>query len=300
MGVISACPLRVASVAWQTHTGAWCLTVVAKATFRLEPGTSPVADSQDAPTLQDCYHPLARGSLREPSDLVPFKACADVLLVGSAFAPHGVPARSVIARFNVGRVDKHVEVWCDRLFLRTGELVEGRPFVAMPLVYERAAGGALTWNPVGVSFDAEPDAYGSVHVPNLQARGARLARRGERFDPAGFGPIPPRPRSTRGRRGGAPRRRPLVTSRPGTRRPSPSDVDPGCFNAAPRDQQRELHPARRDHRAREPPPRPSVVVDAPAGFSDRSPPERSRVAPASRSPSPPTRSGSTRIGAWPP
>ena len=58
-------------------------------------------------------------------------------------------------------------------------------------MYERAAGGLGTSNPVGMRFDADPDASGGVPIPNLQPPGARVSRRGDTFGPIGFGPIAP-------------------------------------------------------------------------------------------------------------
>src|SRR5689334_15596354 len=107
MDVTSACPLRVASVVWQPRPSAWTLTIVCKATFRLEPGESRLAEEQDAPADEDLSWDDGKAqSLHTPSDLVPFKPRADVLLVGHAFAPRGQPARALVTRLTVGEVDK--------------------------------------------------------------------------------------------------------------------------------------------------------------------------------------------------
>src|SRR5262249_46247216 len=119
------------------------------------------------------------------------KPRADVVLVGSAFAPGGRPAQSIVARLVLGEIDKAVEAFCDRAFRQTGELVIGQRVTHMPLRYERAAGGPGTWNPVGVPRDADPDAYGMVAVPNLQPPGLHVTKRGDFIEPAGFGPIAP-------------------------------------------------------------------------------------------------------------
>src|SRR4051812_6852699 len=123
MDVVSTCPLRVASIVWQPRSGAWALTVVCKATFALEPGMCRLVDPQEDPADDDGYwdDDEAR-SLYAASDLVPFKARADVLLVGHAFAPRGEPARVLRARLIVGKIDKSVEVWCDRIFWQDGRL----------------------------------------------------------------------------------------------------------------------------------------------------------------------------------
>ena len=90
MDVVSACPLRVASNLWQPRPSAWTLTVVCRATFRLEPGESPLADVQEEPAEDDGYwNDDEARSLHAPSDLVPFKARADVLGGGTAGWPTG-------------------------------------------------------------------------------------------------------------------------------------------------------------------------------------------------------------------
>src|SRR5689334_14796869 len=192
MDVVSTCPLRIASMVWQPRAGAWALTVVCKATFQLQPGVSPLAELQEAPAEDEGYwdDDEAR-SLHVGSDLVPFKARADVLLVGHAFAPGGQAVRSLPVRLVVGAVDKRIEVWCDRIFWQDGQVLEGQPFSRMPLRYERAAGGPGTENPVGMRFDGPPDAYGAVPVPNLQPPGLHVARSGDSFGAIGFGPVAP-------------------------------------------------------------------------------------------------------------
>lgn len=192
MDVVSAGPLRVASVVWQPRPGAWALTAIIKATYRLEPLRSPLAEVQEAPSTEDNHwDDDPAKSLYAASDMVPFKRRPEVLLVGHAFAPGGKPVRSLLARMQVGEVDKAIEVWCDRVFSQEGQLLEGRAFTKMPLRWERAAGGPGTWNPVGMRFDAAPDMYGSLPVPNLQPPGRLLAWRGDSFEPIGFGPLAP-------------------------------------------------------------------------------------------------------------
>src|SRR6185503_12859819 len=115
MEVVSACPLRVASVRWQPRPGAWMLTVVCKATYVLLPGESPLAKEQDAPNEVDEYwNDDERRSLHTASDLAPFKRRADVVLIGHAFAPGRQPVTSLVARLVVGELDKAVEVVGDR------------------------------------------------------------------------------------------------------------------------------------------------------------------------------------------
>src|SRR4051812_48042778 len=170
MNVVSICPLPVASWLWQPAPSAWMLTVICRATFLLLPTESVLAPDQEHPIEEDDYwNDDAGRSLRVASDLAPLKPRADVTLVGHAFAPHGVPVRSLAVRLLVGEIDKVIDVHGDRLFDPLGALDLGQPFSRMPLRYERAAGGPETSNPVGVQ--GAPSAYGRIPLPNLQPHG---------------------------------------------------------------------------------------------------------------------------------
>ena len=73
MDVVSLSPLRVASLAWQPRRGAWVLTVVCKATFKLLPGSSRLSESQEYPNDDDNHwNDDAGRSLYSPSDLCPY------------------------------------------------------------------------------------------------------------------------------------------------------------------------------------------------------------------------------------
>jgi hypothetical protein len=234
MNVTAIGPLPVGSVVWQRHANR-VLTVVCKATFVLQPGESPLAEEQEALNPEDAYLEDDPGrSLQAPSDLVPFKARGDVVLVGYAFAPRAEPVRSLVVRLVVGELDKSVEVFGDRAWTMDGALREAARFTRLALRYERAAGGPETANPIGVSPDASPDAYGNVPLPNLQPVGFVPSRRGELVPPIGFGPLSgtwPGRREKLGRLTVPPEQWDLA--------PLPTDLEPAYFNCAPRDQQVE-------------------------------------------------------------
>ena len=236
MDVIALSPLRTGSVVWQPRRGSWVLTAVCKATFSLAQTESTLAEEQEYPNEDDNHwNDDPARSLYSPSDLVPYKPRADVMVVGHAFAPRKEPARSVVARIIVGEMSKAIEVWCDRSVAQDGSLREGPRFVKMPLRWERAAGGVETQNPVGMRLDARPDAYGTVAVPNLQPPGMIVTSLRDFIEPVCFGPIAATwaPRRDRlGRHAG-------TWSPSWSQQPMPEDIDPGFFNAAPRDQQVE-------------------------------------------------------------
>ncbi|EYF08104.1 DUF2169 domain-containing protein [Chondromyces apiculatus] len=234
MEVVSLSPLPVGSVVWQPRPGAWTFSFVCKATFRLLPGRAQIAEEHEPLYPVDRHWSDDPGwSLYAPADVAPVRPRADVVVVGEAFAPPGKPARSLIARLRVADVDKRVEVCGERLLGPDGSVVEGARFTRMPLLWERAAGGPDTVNPVGVRPSAK-DAYGRRSLPNLLPPGLALMGLEEIIEPVGFGPVAaswPERRKKLGRAAST------WSDRDWSRQPLPQGMDVGYFNAAPWDQQ---------------------------------------------------------------
>ncbi|MDI1476397.1 DUF2169 domain-containing protein [Polyangium sp. y55x31] len=245
MDLVCLCPLRASTFAWQAHTGAHALTVIVKATFVVEPGECKLAPEQEPVHEEDeFWNGDPARSVVTPSDKVPYKPRADVMLVGHAYAPGKQPVRSMMTRLVVGALDKSIEVWCDRGFrVQDGQLLEGPRFSKMPLRWERAAGGPETNNPAGMRFDAAPDAYGMVPIPNLQPPGMFVSKRSDTFSPVGYGPVGaawPARKQRLGRLAGT------FSPAGWETRPLPEGMDPGYFQAAPPDQQvTEIRPNER-------------------------------------------------------
>ncbi|UQA62816.1 DUF2169 family type VI secretion system accessory protein [Polyangium aurulentum] len=234
MDILSLSPLQSSYLLFRQTSGEWAQAVVCKATYVLSPGLAKLAAEQEPPNEDDNHwNDDTSRSLYAPSDLVPFKPHADVLLVGSAFAPGNVPVQSLTVRLAAARIDKSIEVLGDRAS-RDGIAQEAARFTTMPLRYERAAGGPETWNPVGMNLYARPDAQGLVRLPNLQP--SALAGRDPRMlnAPVGFGPIAP---SWPGRATKLGRNAGYFSDITWRQRPLPDGVDLSFFNAAPHDQQ---------------------------------------------------------------
>ncbi|MFO0756299.1 MAG: DUF2169 domain-containing protein [Byssovorax sp.] len=237
MDIVSLSPFRTGSLVWQPRKGRFSLTVVCKATYALEPGESGLAaEQEDVNEHENHWDDDPRRSLYAPSDLVPFKARADVMLIGHAFAPPSEPVRSLVARLRVGELDKSIEVVGPRVWTREGELREGTRWVKMPLRYERAAGGPSTWNPVGVSADSPLDPYGQRPLPNLQRPGQSIAKPSDPVEPIGFGPIAS---SWQLRKNQLGRFLGTWSDRNPAATPLEEDFDGSYFQSAPPDQQAE-------------------------------------------------------------
>jgi hypothetical protein len=233
MDVVSHCSLPVAGRVWRPRPGAFAFTFVCKATFSLAPGKLTLAPEQLPVIEADRPWSETVKSLYAAADMVPRKLRADVVLIGNAYAPGGAPVPKLVARLLVGlgEVDKSIEVWGDRTLRADGSVVDGHPFTKLPLLYERAAGGPGTDNPVGMP--PERDAYGSVPLPNLALPGARVAL-DVPIAPAGFGPIAARWPTRLARLGRTPDE---LNAEAWHEKPLPADLDMMYFNVAPADQQ---------------------------------------------------------------
>jgi hypothetical protein len=153
--------------------------LVVKAAFQLRPGRHATLGPAPAVRRADehrSHSPLC--SLRAASDLAPFRERCDVSLVGHCHAPAGRTVQAAAVRLTLyqGRellVDKRLYVHGDRKRAED----PAAPFERMPLVYERAFGGAgCAENPVGVGL-ASTDPQPNLLCPADPRR------------PAGFGPI---------------------------------------------------------------------------------------------------------------
>jgi hypothetical protein len=177
--------------------------VAVKATFDVTPnGALKLADEQVPPVLAPEHHgDPATTSLKYESDLLAVKPGTDVVLNARAYAPGGVPARSVDVLLRMDGVSKHLVVYGERLYLQgmVGGITttDGPPFTTCPIVYEYAFGGSdlsdpdparqkmSKRNPVGRGVAASTRTL--VHQPAHRIEYVSGAPATDA--PAGFGPI---------------------------------------------------------------------------------------------------------------
>lgn len=191
MEIRSLSPLPTASLLYRPREGRYALAVICKITYRLEPDRLVLAEEQEPISLSEAHWEGDRNkSLERPTDLVPFKPEVDVVLVGRVFAPEKKPVRMLIARLEIGEIDKSIAIFGPRTIRRDGSLHEESRFTEMTLHYERARGGPGTWNPVGIAEGASA-ARGLRPLPQM----VPLSCAGDDWDPRmpiepiGFGPI---------------------------------------------------------------------------------------------------------------
>jgi hypothetical protein len=227
---VPLCPFASGTLLWQTQGGGYTLTVCVRGTFSLLQGReAALADAQEPVGGDRWFDDDPRASLYAPSDLVPFKPRADVVLVGSAYAPLGAPVEALVARVKLGALDKSIGIIGDRRWIETPDGPEPSaptPFRSMPLRYERAA--RARDNPHGFDL-TRPPTIGALALPNLEAADDEIG--GGRT--VGLGPITPFAPARRGML----RADAFAWAESGCRGPAPPSFDFAFYNAAPRDQQ---------------------------------------------------------------
>lgn len=229
------CPFTAGTSIWQAQDGAWTLTACVRGTFSLVHGREAVLADVQEPVVGDQFH--ANGGPRGPSlyaasELVPYKPRADVILVGSAFAPEQTPVDALIARVSIEELDKSIGVIGDRRWSPGPDGLEPSapvPFRSMPLRYERAA--RAPDNPVGFDLARAPT-LGDLALPNLEA----VDDAPDTGQTLGFGPVHPAAATRRGLL--HPEALAWVTE--GEKGPMPRGFDFAYYNAAPREQQIDL------------------------------------------------------------
>ena len=225
------------------------VTIVVKATYRIDVGGEVVLAEEQAPVeVAGTYHgEPGESSPRFEPEVAPLKLATDVVLLGHACSDRA-GARSVNVGLQCGPIQKVIRVFGERRWLKQTVLAtmsEPQPFERIPLIYERAFGG---WdrtsddaadhtvdvrNPVGVGNHHKKRGrfVAGSPLPNLENPREPISSYTDTPDPAGFGFLGP---------GWAPRiqyagtydqswtqqRQPLL----------PRDFDPRFHNAAPPDQ----------------------------------------------------------------
>lgn len=209
LGVVDRTPFEVALVPGRSREGDDLLTLVCKGTFAISAGERSLGLAQEQAAIvfaDEYYGEPGESSLERKSEATPPNGCTDVALAGHAHAESKACDEMEVG-LSVGPVSKWLRVVGDRLWrrrlgirLRTGP----EPFETMPLVYERAYGGADTTsrkekrhgfeprNPVGRGYavSRRSKRVNGLLLPNIEDPSQTLRRPGQHPAPAGFGFIP--------------------------------------------------------------------------------------------------------------
>src|ERR1041385_3668520 len=198
------------------------LLVVIAARFVLpEPGEDDpllrLSPTQEPPPLADEYlGEPGQSTIRHEGQSAYTKPATDVYVCGAACAPDGHPVTEMNVNIRVGSCAVDLRVYGDRVWQRSmtggARPSSAKPFVRMPLVWERAYGGVAASsteahprfeprNPIGCGFENNTaDALGKP-LPNIEDPRHLLNSVSDRPAPIGVGPVarpwPPRPRHSR-------------------------------------------------------------------------------------------------------
>lgn len=180
-------------------TEIWLVAV--KATFDVLPDGTTRPSKEQPPVLRlpEHYGEPGRSSVKYDADLVLTKTTTDVIVVGHAYAPPGMAVTHADVGFKVGPVQKVLRVFGDRRWKTVG-MSSPEPFQKMPIVYERAYGGAdpasktpeKDWdgrNPVGTGYAVSGRNAVGMSLPNVEDPKNLVGTWSDRPAPAGFGAI---------------------------------------------------------------------------------------------------------------
>lgn len=137
--------------------------------------------------------------LRDPELVMDHPGTA-VTLYGTARSADGRPCKVLDVSMRVGAMQRRLRVFGDRRWHRSLlglRASQPEPFAAMPLVYERAYGGAdaetgarYAANPIGVGYYLKQKHAVDKPLPNLEDPDALLAHWHEQPAPACFAAVP--------------------------------------------------------------------------------------------------------------
>lgn len=185
--------------------------LIVKSSFYLGDDLQMVASPEQEPlTFTDtCFGEVNVSSLRTPSDLVPYKPCTDVVVVANSYAPDGKARTdwtcSVAVSGDAG-FSKDLRVTGPRQWqhrsLRGWTLGAPEKATIVPLRYELAYGGEIVLdedqiitderNPLGIGLiDAKTPTDDPIPAPQIEATGQPIRDARRRYEPQGFGAIPP-------------------------------------------------------------------------------------------------------------
>lgn len=172
-------PFAARIVLFPDEAGADTLYVIVKATFNFGK-VFTLTDEQTPPTVADVYwEKPGESSLKYASDMHLGKVATDIIMLGHACAPGQKEVSELDVSLVVGKASKTVRVFGNREW-REGTITRPAPFKTMPMVYEKAYGGAYfsegevvdvePRNPVGRGFAGgrKDKEMNGVPLPNLE------------------------------------------------------------------------------------------------------------------------------------
>lgn len=186
------------------------LVIVVKGTFTIpeSPDQEPVLAEEQVPLVMTDEFTGEPGlsATRNEMDFAPRKPRCDVLLIGSAYAPHAKPTQRVTVSLRVGALVKSFDVLGNRVWQtrRFGTAAtDPEPFTAMPISHDNAFGGVdrsqedpgkHRWYPTnfaGVGYHEYRDAafIDGKPLPNTEETRHPITNPSGSYKPMAFGPL---------------------------------------------------------------------------------------------------------------
>lgn len=181
--------------------GANILRIVLKAAYQLnDKGQLEIANEQPEIVMEDKYWGApAESSVRYESDVSLEKPFTDLIVNGHAYAPHGRTVQQMEVALTYQRqFTKRLRVFGDRVWEKGvlgWHMTRPKFFEKMPIVYDRAFGGAdekgsEPRNRIGTGYATKiSEEVKGMPVPNIELPNELINSPTDRPTPAGFGVV---------------------------------------------------------------------------------------------------------------
>lgn len=209
MELVNGTPYQTGYTIATRPDGRELLVVLVKGTFIIPEAGMPVVLAEDQVPLVETDVFTGDPGFSAPlyeNEFAPSKPSCDVLLVGSAYAPHGQPTKRVHVSLQVDGWTKSFEVVGHRVWQSSlGQLgpSEPEPFVTVPISYNNAFGGVdrlgkveaeytyFLKNPVGLGYCESMDIelLEGQSLPNTEEIDAPITTTYRKYRPMSFGVI---------------------------------------------------------------------------------------------------------------
>ena len=209
MNLVNHTSLAAGYTTTHNKAGSECLVIVVKAAYRLPLAGEPaeLLDKQVPIVLADTATGEPGFSAPEyESEYCLAKPKVDVLLLGSAYAPKGAPAKHVVVSMQVGNLTKSFKVtgkrkWKTRLLGTMISTSKPEPFTQQPISYDIAFGGTETGpkrkercetyqqNPVGCGFFSRKRYAHGKPMPQTEELSKPVKSPYGKYRPMSFGPV---------------------------------------------------------------------------------------------------------------
>lgn len=160
------------------ENGSPIFALLVKRTFDIRPGQVATRAERAYPLIKvDRYYDggdAETSTVREETDLIPYKIATDVVVIGRAHAPDGEPVAQMTVGVKVGDSRKVIRVFGDRRCVyqpgRAPVVTDPVPFAEMEIRYDRAYGGQDACSNPALPFYYPRNQRGTgVAVTNIRA-----------------------------------------------------------------------------------------------------------------------------------